>query len=724
MRTTWTNACIDGVSDLCHVPLIRFTSSLLPAVLVVVQLPCWNVEVASAQGPIPAPIIKGDLTVTLEDFVRMPQTGNGAAGQARINFLREEPGGADRLFVNDLNGFLYTVDEKTREVSTYIDFTSEFPHFKTAPGMASGHVTFTFHPDFATNGRFYTVHSENLDGRTSPTPTMPLNPPLGSAVQHGVLMEWTATDPAANVFDGTRREIMRVGTPGWWHPMGDLGFHPLSEPGDEDYGLLYIAVGDGQSFHQGVGENAQRLDSYLGKILRIDPNPQGQPTISKNGQYSLPESNPLAADANPDSLDEIYASGFRNPHRISWDTVTGHMFAAEIGEHAVEEINLIQAGRNYGWPEREGTFLLGGAALPPNDATFGFSYPVAQFDHDEGTPTGNTAVSSGFVYRGTNLPQLHGKYVFGEIASGRIFYSDIDDLIAAHDDDPRTTAAIHELQLVYQGVERDLIDVVAAAVGEPSIIRTDLRLAIDAEGELYATTKQDGFIRKLVTHLTSGDANTDLQFDQQDLVQVQIAGKYLTGRPATWREGDWNGAPGGSVSAPPEGDGVFDQFDIIAAQVTGNYLTGPYTAVLQSGGPAHNIGTSVGYDARTGEIWVEAPSNAKLTSIGIESAAGIFTGSPATNLGGGFDIDTDQNIFKTTFGTSFGSISFGHVAQTGLSMSFVLDDLNVMGSLAGGGELGAARVIYVPVPRANLLAALGATILLAIRRRNSSRKVL
>jgi hypothetical protein len=199
------------------------------------------------------------------------------------------------------------------------------------------------------------------------------------------------------------------------------------------------------------------------------------------------------------------------------------------------------------------------------------------------------------------------------------------------------------------------------------------------------------------TALQAGDANMDLKFDQLDLVKVQIAAKYLTGQAATWGEGDWNGAPGGSPGSPPPGDGLFNQQDIIAALAANTYLTGPYAAIAMGGSP--NDGqTSVGYNAATGEVWVDAPTGASLTSINIDSASSIFTGAPAQNLGGSFDNDADNNIFKATFGSSFGSISFGNVAQAGLTAEMLANDLTVVGSLAGGGALGNVDLIYVPVP--------------------------
>ena len=214
--------------------------------------------------------------------------------------------------------------------------------------------------------------------------------------------------------------------------------------------------------------------------------------------------------------------------------------------------------------------------------------------------------------------------------------------------------------------------------------------------------------------LQPGDADQDLDFDQLDLVQVQIAAKYLTGQAATWGDGDWDGAPGGAQGSPPAGNGLFDQLDIIAALNANVYLTGPYGAVADNGA-AGDGQASVTYNPSTGEVGVDAPAGAELTSINIDSAAGIFTGDAAANLGGSFDNDADGNIFKATFGSSFGSLSFGNVAQTGLAKDFVLGDLTVVGSLAGGGDLGNIDLIYVPEPTSLVLLMLGA--LLCLRRR-------
>ena len=210
--------------------------------------------------------------------------------------------------------------------------------------------------------------------------------------------------------------------------------------------------------------------------------------------------------------------------------------------------------------------------------------------------------------------------------------------------------------------------------------------------------------------LQAGDADGDFDFDQFDLIRVQIAAKYLSGTSATWGEGDWNGAPGGSVAMPPAGDGRFDQLDIIKALAPAHYLTGPYVAV-SADGVAGDGRTSIGYDVATGEIWVDAPAGVDLTSINIDSASGVFTGEPAQRLGGSFDNDSDTNIFKATFGGSFGTVSFGNVAESGLGKDLLLADLSVVGSLAGGGPLGDVDLIYVPEPHSALILTIAAVLL-------------
>jgi hypothetical protein len=197
--------------------------------------------------------------------------------------------------------------------------------------------------------------------------------------------------------------------------------------------------------------------------------------------------------------------------------------------------------------------------------------------------------------------------------------------------------------------------------------------------------------------LQAGDANQDLSFDQLDMVQVVRAGKYLTGQAATWGQGDWNGAPGGRPGHPPAGDGVFNHRDLLAAISTGHYRTGRYAAG-QPLDAVPDVRAAVIYDANTGEVALDVPAGIELSAINLDSATGIFTESPAQNLSGIFDNHSDHNVFKATLGASFSSLSFGPIAEPGLTEQFIRDDVTAVVSPAGGGPLVAIDLVYVPEP--------------------------
>ena len=214
------------------------------------------------------------------------------------------------------------------------------------------------------------------------------------------------------------------------------------------------------------------------------------------------------------------------------------------------------------------------------------------------------------------------------------------------------------------------------------------------------------FVSNLVADLSEailqpGDANQDLSFDQRDITHVlSPRSKYRTEEPASWGEGDWNGAPGGYVGEPPAGDGKFDQLDIIAALSSGVYLTGEYAAELLQG-IEENATTQVIYDRGTGALAIDGTLT--WTSISIHSRHQMFVGEEAASLTGIFDVDSDGEIFKATFGTSFGPLSFGRVARAELSEDFIRTDLIVDGTFAGGGRINNVELVYVPEPTSLVL---------------------
>ena len=429
--------------------------------------------VGQVNDPVPGGIPTEGLAIELVDMFSFPELDGGTTG-IRLNMLRPVPDNSDRLFVNDLDGRLYVIDGNSTAV--FLDVDAAFNRFVNSPGLGTGFGAFDFHPEFATNGKFYTGHSESagsgsadLEGSEGLTP-----------VQQGVVTEWTMSDPTSNNASGaTRREILRIDYSDTVHALQDIHFNPYVEPGDEDYGLLFITTGDSGSVNDDTPENTGHIGSPMGSVLRIDPLGDN----SANGEYGIPATNPWVGVSG--AVEELYALGFRNPHRISWDSVTGKMFAGNIGERQLEEIELVEKGRHYGWPYREGTFLFdytdADNVYPlPNPDDPAYTYPVVQYDHDEGF-----AIIGGISYRGAAIPELYGTYLFGENVRGRIFYSYIDEMNLG------SQAAMYELTITRNGNPTSLNSVVGASRG-------DHRFGYDNSGEMYLVTKQDGWVRKIV----------------------------------------------------------------------------------------------------------------------------------------------------------------------------------------------------------------------------------
>jgi hypothetical protein len=570
----------------------------------------------------------------IADYATMPMTGSTAfpsatansAYLARVNFLAEEPGGGSRFFVNDLNGPLYVLDKQNEQFSTYLNFngrgsaTGLFDKFVFASGFANGLITFQFDPDYRNNGKFYTVHMEQPSASGSLLPNNASVPGFDTAgyattpavttpdggTRQTVLIQWTDTNIANNTFEGAARELLRLEMSGQIHPMGDLIFNPLAGPGDADWRVMYISIGDGGAGEQGETETRmtpQRLDTLGGKVLRIVPDLDQHTTTSSvgpNGRYRIPNDNPYTSINDSRVRDELFAVGLRNPHRMSWDVdpenpENNHLIASDIGLHTWEEVNIIQPGRNFGYSQREGNQRLltnnSTAPLERNDTvpvqitgtvtagTIVPTYPVAQYGHDFAfSEFIGDSISSGYVYRGSRIPELYGKYIFGEITTGQIFYCELDEMLAADDDNPSTMAEIHSLNILWDdpndspdagpqsysnvmpggAVHGPMFQIVErayefrggedpnlpgnAAVTGGSVGRADIRIQIDEAGELYILSKSDGMIRAIVgtTAAVSGDYNRDGHVDAADyIVWRRSMGQNLA--PYSGADGSGNG---------------------------------------------------------------------------------------------------------------------------------------------------------------------------------------
>lgn len=473
---------------------------------------------------------------------------------ARVNALREEPGGAARLFVIDLNGPLYIVDKSRRTFTTYLDFNGRngrpgiFYKLAYETGFAGGLMTVQFDPDYRANGRFYTIHLEDpaLPGSNLPdnanapglnvrdyTTTPPIQTP-GDIQREGVLIEWTDTNTSNTTFEGSARELMRIALNTRIHPLGDLSFNPRARRGDADWRVLYIGCGDGGSGESRLGMrmNPQRLDTLVGKILRIVPDlaeHQSTSRVSDNGRYRIPNDNPFVATSG--ARQEIWAYGLRNPHRLTWAIDPGNpkndrLVADSIGLHTWETVNIIHKGANYGYSEREGHEMLRRdnktTALPNpdripvritdtiTDGVVAPTYPVVQYGH---VPGGGDAIGAGVLYRGKLAPALRGKYLFTDISTGHVRYADYREMLAADEAEPPTQATMHEVKIRYGAGTFDTMRPIAEAAyyarggllpdlpGRSGVAgpgRADVQFAVDAAGELYILSKTDGMIRAVV----------------------------------------------------------------------------------------------------------------------------------------------------------------------------------------------------------------------------------
>ncbi len=373
--------------------------------------------------PLPRPIRRGK-KVALQPVASgfdAPVVASGAPGiDARY------------LYVADQSGLWWRVDVTDGSKIVFLDVTSRLvPLGLFGPGTYDerGFLGAAFHPGYPLNGLVYTYTSEPVNGVAD----FSTQPPMIAPDHQAVVTEWHVVDPTnpASVVDPlSAREIVRIDQPQFNHNGGALQFSPLDV-------FLYISLGDGggaddedgQPFIGGpvIGHgptgNGQNLGNALGKILRIDP----LASNSANGNYGVPASNPFVGV--PGVVEEIFAYGFRNPFRMSFDSATAHFYVGDVGQNDVEEIDIVTAGRNYGWRHKEGGFFFrpngtdaGYVSKDDPGVPLGLIDPVAQYDHDEGI-----SVIGGYVAHSPSLPRLNGHYVFGEFAKsfandGRLFY--------------------------------------------------------------------------------------------------------------------------------------------------------------------------------------------------------------------------------------------------------------------------------------------------------------
>ena len=283
--------------------------------------------------------------------------------------------GTNRVFVVEQEGRIrvFTNQADAASAETYLDIRS-----KVASGGEMGLLGLAFHPDFKQNGYFYVNYTKNNPRET-------------------IVSRFKASSAdAATVDSGSEVILFRFDQPYANHNGGKVLFGPD--------GYLYVATGDGGSGGD-PQNNGQNRGSLLGKILRVDVN------STERGNYGIPADNPFKGNTSG-YRPEIFAYGLRNPWRISFDD-KGQLWAGDVGQNAIEEVDLIKKGGNYGWRIKEGNVDYSAT----NNSASDLVAPIWTYSHSNG----DISITGGVVYRGDANAALRGKYVYGDYASGRIW---------------------------------------------------------------------------------------------------------------------------------------------------------------------------------------------------------------------------------------------------------------------------------------------------------------
>lgn len=294
--------------------------------------------------------------------------------------------GSNRLFVGNQKGILYVMknDPSVEEPNVFLDISDRVVYKKNE--NEEGLLGLAFHPKYKTNGEFFLYYNTTDKPHTT------------------VVSRFKVSKDDPNKADPkSEEELLRIPQPYWNHNGGTLAFGP------DDY--LYIGLGDGGAGGDPHG-HGQNLKTWLGSILRIDVDKHDQ-----GKKYAVPKDNPFVGreDAQP----EIYAYGFRNIWRMSFDRETGHLWAADVGQNLWEEIDIVVKGGNYGWNLREGFHKFGDKGSEPRQDLI---EPIWEYHHDLGK-----SITGGYVYRGKKVPALAGCYLYADYVTGRMWALKYDE---------------------------------------------------------------------------------------------------------------------------------------------------------------------------------------------------------------------------------------------------------------------------------------------------------
>ena len=470
--------------------------------VVALTICAWHVT-APAFGQAPDPL-DSTKVLNLTIFATYPRSSPHSAA---ID-LDHPKDGSGRIFVSTNEGKIHGFSSTGAPLGVFLDLAAPgaVPDFDgTLEFTTRGLSYIAFHPDYGNagspgEGKLYTLYKTDEPGARAPDYSgsgLPTKP--GDVLSQYAIAEWTVDAHNANRIDpGSRREVIRFefsGTDEDTHSVGQLAFNPFAAPGESDYGVLYIPLGDafaGGDLHN--WQHVQDEDNPFGKVLRIDP-------LEKNGDaYSVPADNPFADGGplldNDGITEEIAAVGFRYPQNLSFAKDSGgnaRLVVFDIGADDYEEVNIVDIGDNHGWPRHDGPVEVD---LNPMTTTtlnpfpeLRLEFPATVYDHNvpnvPGAPAtnGNAAITGGFVVSDPDDPSFRDQVVFGDLARGAFFHADFDDLVSA--DTADTQAAMSVMHVSLDGGAPGLFTTLIYAEE-----RGDARFGVDESGRLFVITRR------------------------------------------------------------------------------------------------------------------------------------------------------------------------------------------------------------------------------------------
>jgi glucose/arabinose dehydrogenase len=336
----------------------------LTVITILVLAACGGSSTSPGPSPTPTPT-PGPVSASLVQFV---------TGLNQPVALEIADGGSGRMFAVEQRGTIQIISGGAIAGPPFLDITSKV----NFDGNEQGLLGVTFHPNFAQTPRFYVNYDRPSSGQ-----------------MQTVIAEYQVGANPNQVDPASERILLTADQPFPNHKAGQLAF------GSD--GFLYFGLGDGGSGGDPLG-NGQNTQTLLGKMMRIDVD-----HTSGSLNYAIPFDNPFV---NGGGLPEIWAIGFRNPWRFSFDRPTGRLFCADVGQDSFEEVDIVTKGANYGWNIMEGDHCFNSSSCNMS----GLTLPIAEYSHSEGI-----AVIGGYIYHGSAIPALQGKYVFGDFGSGTIW---------------------------------------------------------------------------------------------------------------------------------------------------------------------------------------------------------------------------------------------------------------------------------------------------------------